>query len=298
MEQGLPAAGKRRSYVLALGRAVPVGGGGDRPVVCGESDQHGLAAIFLAHQLADIHLPASTHRGCPGVAQMRIMRPDNDLGAPTLPTEMRDQRLERLDHMAVAQVPRRHFAEKHRPVIFFGVLDHARILLGVKELLLRDASIALRVLGGTAAQLDELADDLVFAGSVEVAGGDETIDLRVRTEMVEAGITSPGPPCRVRVDLLEILQHGLHRGMEAVEIETVEAGLFEIRGKRVVVPPEPVDEIHHFGVAPHPPREAPEIGERFRGIKILAGAADITVDPVGVGPVRFDRDGSKALLLD
>src|SRR6202023_3564236 len=161
-----------------------------------------------------------------GVAQMRIMRPDTDLSPPTLPTEMRHQRLEGLDHMAVAQVPRRHFAKKHRPVIFFGVLDHARILLGVKELLLRDASIALRVLGGTAAQLDELADDLVFARSVEVAGGDETIDLRVRTEMVEAGITSPGPPCRVRVDLLEILQHGLHRGMEAVEIETVEAGLF------------------------------------------------------------------------
>ena len=150
MEQRIAAAGKRRPDALALSHAIPVGGGRNRPMIRGEADQHGIAAIFLARQLADIQLAALTHRCCPGVAQMRIMRPDDDLGMPTFAAEVSHQRLQRLDHVAVAQVPRRHFAEKHRAVILFGILDQAGILLGVKELVLRDASIAPCVLGAMA----------------------------------------------------------------------------------------------------------------------------------------------------
>jgi hypothetical protein len=86
--------------------------------------------------------------------------------------------------------------------------------------------------------------------------------------------------------------------VEAVEIETVEAGPFSVRGQRVVVRSQPLDELHHLDVAPHPPGETPEIGERFGGIEIVAGTADIAVDPVGVGPVRLDRDGREPLLVD
>jgi hypothetical protein len=94
--------------------------------------------------------------------------------------------------MAVAQVPRRHFPEKHRAVILFGVLDQAGILLGVKEFILPGAIITPGVFGGATLQLDELPDHLVFAGFVEVGGGEETIDLRVRAEMVEASVASAG----------------------------------------------------------------------------------------------------------
>jgi len=64
------------------------------------------------------------------------------------------------------------------------------------------------------------------------------------------------------------------------------------------VRPQPVDEVHHFGIAPHPARETPEIGERFHRIDVVAGTANKAVDPVGLGPVRFDRDGREAFLFD
>jgi hypothetical protein len=42
-----------------------------------------------------------------------------------------------------------------------------------------------------------------------------------------------------------------------------------IPGKRIIVRPQPVDEVHHFGIAPHPARETPEIGERFHRIDVV-----------------------------
>ena len=98
------------------------------------------------------------------------MRPDDDLGAPALPIEVRDQRVERLDHVAVAQVPRRHLLEEHRAVVCLGVLHQAGVLLGVEELILGHVTIASRILHGPALQLDELADDLLLARFGEAGG--------------------------------------------------------------------------------------------------------------------------------
>ena len=61
---------------------------------------------------------------------------------------------------------------------------------------------------------------------------------------------------------------------------------------------QPLDELDHVGVAPHPRGEAPEVGERFYGIDIVAHAAHVAVDAVGVGPIGLDRDGREAFLLD
>jgi hypothetical protein len=54
------------------------------------------------------------------------------------------------DHVAVAQVPRRHLLEEHRAVVRLGILHQASILLGVENLVLHDAAIALRVFHGPA----------------------------------------------------------------------------------------------------------------------------------------------------
>src|SRR5438552_1771051 len=83
----------------------------------------------------------------------------------------------------VAQVPRRHLFEKHRAVVLFGVLDQSRILLGIEELILGDATVAPRIFCGPASQLDELADDFVPARFAAVSRCNEAVDLRVRAEM-------------------------------------------------------------------------------------------------------------------
>src|ERR1700730_7011553 len=124
-----------------------------------------------------------------------------------------------------------------------------------------------------------------------VSGCDETIDLRVRAEMVEAGVTSACSLRRIGLDALEILDDRFHRGMQAVKIEPVKAGLSSALGKGIVVRSQPLDKLHDIGVAPHPSRKAPEVAERLLTIDIGTGTANIAVDAVGVRPVRLDRDG-------
>src|ERR1700681_1154151 len=116
--------------------------------------------------------------------------------------------------------------------------------------------------------------------------------------MVEASVTRAGSLCRGGIGPLEIFDHGCHRGMQAVEIESVKAGLSGTGRKGVIVRSQPLDKLDHIGVAPHPSWEAPKVAERFLSIHIIARIAHIAVDAVGVWPVRLDRDGRKALLLD
>ena len=116
--------------------------------------------------------------------------------------------------------------------------------------------------------------------------------------MVEAGVTSAGSLRRIGIDALEILDDRFHRGMQAVEIESVKAGLSETGRKGVIVRSQPLDKLDHIGVASHPSWEAPKVAERFLSIHIIARIAHIAVDAVGVWPVPLDRDGCKALLLD
>src|SRR6202040_3088323 len=225
MEQRLAATRQSGPDALALGHPSPVGGGSDRSVMRGETDQDGIAAVFLAHQLTYVQLAALAHFRRLGVPQVRIMRPNDDLRAPILSTEMRHQRIERLDHVTVAQVPRRHLFEKHRAVILFGVFDQSGILLSVEELILRDAIVAPRVLRGPTPQLDKLADHFVPARFAAVRGCDETVDLRVWAEMIETRVTGAGTTCRIGVDPFKILNHGFHRGVQTVKIEPVKPGL-------------------------------------------------------------------------
>jgi hypothetical protein len=88
------------------------------------------------------------------------------------------------------------------------------------------------------------------------------------------------------------------RQARACQIETVGAHPGSALRERRVVPAQPLDELGHVGVAPHPGREAPEVGERFPGIDIAARAAHIAVDAGGIGLVRLDRDGPETALLD
>ena len=92
---------------------------------------------------------------------------------------MRDQCVERLGHVAVAQVLRRHLRQEHRAVIRFGVLDQAGVLLGVEKLVLGHATVELRVLRGLALQFDQLTDDFLLARFGQTSAGSVPVNLRI-----------------------------------------------------------------------------------------------------------------------
>src|SRR6202022_627892 len=79
MEERLVAAGERRPHAFALGWLAPIGGCRDGAVVRGKPDQHGIVAVLLARELADVQLAALAHFGRARVAEMGIMFPDGDL---------------------------------------------------------------------------------------------------------------------------------------------------------------------------------------------------------------------------
>ena len=70
------------------------------------------------------------HLGEGGIADMRIVRPDNSLG---LRSTLGKQAFERVEHMLVAQIPRRSVAVIDGAVILLGAGHDARILLGVEK---------------------------------------------------------------------------------------------------------------------------------------------------------------------
>ena len=80
-----------------------------------------------------------------------------------MPTEMTIERFERLEHVAVAQVPGGHAPAKHGAVVLFRVLDQPRVLLGEKQLVLGYASVHARVFASLALQLDQLFEHLPLA---------------------------------------------------------------------------------------------------------------------------------------
>ena len=129
--------------------------------------------------------------------------------------------------------------------------------------------------------------------------GGKAISLGVVTVEVEAGIAVPRTLGRFGVDLVQVGDHGRHRGVQAVEVQAVEARPWgEPEPDRVVVVAKPADEVEDVGVAPHPGRESLESRQRVDGLGIVAAAADVAVDAIGVGPVGLDGHGVEPLLAD
>jgi hypothetical protein len=210
--------------------------------------------------------------------------------------EKRHQRLEGLGHVQVADIPRRMTAAEHRAVILFGVLRQPRILLGEKELLLGDAAVEVGVFTGAAFQIDKLLDDGVLARFDNTCRHRVAVRMRVAGKMIETRVARASAPGRLRIHLVEIPDDGLHRRIQAVEIEPVKTDL--VLRVPVVPAAQPADERQHFGVAPHPARKPLEPGECRVGILIGTLAAHEAVHPVGIGPVAFNRHRVEAVLLD
>ena len=116
--------------------------------------------------------------------------------------------------------------------------------------------------------------------------------------MIEARVAFARTSCRLRIGVVEVLDDGLHRGVQAVEIESVEADRRHVGGQSVVPFAQPGHELDDVGVPPHPGREPAEVRERLFREFVVVLAPHESVDAVGVGPVALDGDRGEPLLGD
>jgi hypothetical protein len=119
-------------------------------------------APAVARQLADVPFALVAHLGGAGVAQVRVVRPDRHAHLAAVRGQVLFQRLQRLHHVAVPQVPGRHAAMEHGAVVLLGVAHQARVLLRVEQV------VAVLARGGhqsagAPVHLAQLLDHLVLA---------------------------------------------------------------------------------------------------------------------------------------
>ena len=252
----------------------------------------------LAHELADVQLAVRAHLGVAGVADVRVVRPDDDLRRRPARLEVPHELLERLAHVRVAQVPRRHRAAVHLPVVVLGVEHQPGVLLGEEVVVLREPPVLRQQLLPALAQVEQLLHDLLLARGRVVHRHRMAVVLALALEQVEAGVPLARVLGRVRLVPLQVVDDRVHRRAHAVEVEAVEADLGLVERLRVVEGAQPLQERDDVGVAPHPAREPAEVGQRLARVGVGRLPAHPAVHPVGVRPVRLDRDGGEALLVD
>ena len=210
------------------------------------------------------------------------------------------ERVERLDHVAVAQVPRRDVAAEHRAVVALGVLHQPRVLLGVEDVVLGERAARSPLLGGAPAQLDRAArppPPRTAASSPRPVG--IAVGLAVLAEVVEAGVALAARAAAASGSTsVEVAEHRLDRGVQAVQVEAVEADLARRSACASLCSRSQSTKSSDVGVAPHPGREARKPRSACVAPRVVAGAADVAVDAVGIRPVGLDGDGGEALLLD
>lgn len=157
--------------------------------------------------------------------------------------------------MRVAQVPRGDAATEHRAVVALGVHDDACVLLGSKLPIRGDPAVAGEEFSCPLAQLDQLSHHLVLARLRPAERSRIAVGLPVvlAAEMLEAREALARSPRRLRIGLVKVTEHRLDRAVQAVEVKAVEAGRL---WRSLVTLAQPLDELEHDSVTPHPGREA------------------------------------------
>src|SRR5438045_7969066 len=88
---------------LSLGRVAPIRRSRNCAGVCREADGEGASSKMLARELPNTEFAALAHCSGTGVARMRIVRPDHNCRAAAI--EMREQLIQRLERVLIAQLP-------------------------------------------------------------------------------------------------------------------------------------------------------------------------------------------------
>lgn len=169
------------------------------------------------------------------------------------------------------------------------------IALGEELLVLRGGAILDEIFRRFAHQSGEQRRGAGTAGRTQSMRGFVCVILRL-ADMIQAGIEPARVRCLSGVDALQVFDDRFGRTVQAVEIQTIEPGMHD-SGPRGIVRMQPADEGAHIGIAPHPRRKTLEVAEGI--VKpIIALAADMAVEPVGIGPVGLHRDRIETMLDD
>ena len=144
-------------------RAVPLSRRSDRAGERREPDENGIASVRFAHELPDVQLATLAHFGCARIAEMRIVRPDDDARFRPGALEKFDQIVQRCHHVTIPQIPGFDPTGKHRPVILLRIAYEPGILFRIEEIVGRDASVTARVFEAAAMQLHQLTDHFALA---------------------------------------------------------------------------------------------------------------------------------------
>src|SRR5690348_8051517 len=97
--------------------------------------------------------------------------------------------------------------------------------------------------------------------------------------MIETRVAQFRAGGRIRINLSQIIEHGVDRRMQTVEIHSVKTCFRALWINPAVEFAEPLNKLGHHGVSPHPSREPAEPGERGIRICVFAAAADVAMDP-------------------
>ncbi len=287
---------------LAFGDPTPFAGRGDGAGICGESDQAAIVAVSLADQLPQRQLPVSADLCGASIAYVGIVCPHHDTGplVSVFSIEMTQQGRQRLGHVLVAKIPRGHPATEHRAVVHFRVADSLGVLPRVERFVLGKQPIPPGVFDCVLLHLDQLLDRLAFAGQTGAEGGGESVRLTVIGRcVIEARVPVPRPRRRERIHLVQVRDHLVHRTVQAVEVQTVKAGLRFATGPAPgITGMQPFHEIADDNVAPHPGGKPFEPAQRFVRCRVITLAPYKTVDAVRIGPVSFGSNPAETLFLD
>jgi hypothetical protein len=164
-----------------------------------------------------------------------------------------EQQLQRLEHVLVAQVPRLVRAVVHDPVVALGGGHHARVLQRIEVAL----AVARRVVEAVAQELHEGRHHVVLTDREAARQRSASVERRIALPRRQAAIAQAGHRGRLRIDALQVAKDGADRAVEAVDVEAVEADP-ALRLDASVVLAQPLHELPHLLVAPHPGREAGE----------------------------------------
>src|SRR5947209_2048403 len=210
--------------------------------------------------------------------------------------EVRLERLQRFEHMLIAEVPGRNPTVEHHPVVFFSVLRDTCVLFGVEVLVVRGAAIEAYVLFRTAAKFQQRLHDLGMARLRKSERDGVTVVGRVG-DFAEAAVVTPRSCGCGGIDSVEIRYYRLDRALQAVKVQAVEADP-TAKLARLVEIAQPADEVEDVGIAPHPGRQFSEARERIDRVGIGAPPGDVAADAQPVRPVGLDGDRGKSELVD
>ena len=159
----------------------PLAGGGHSSSVSAEPDQPGVVAVPFADKLTQRQLTVSPHFVRPSITDMRVVCPHNDSRwrVLTLAVQMRQQRVQRVGHVLVPQIPRRHAAAKHSPVVALGVAHDLCVLLSIEQLILGEQPVPARVGQRISLEVDQLIDGLPLTRQAGSECRSESVGLAV-----------------------------------------------------------------------------------------------------------------------